>query len=278
MALTDQDFKKLCAFIYEHVGIKMSDVKRTMLEGRLQKRLRVLGLADHRAYCEFLFSAAGQEQELVHMIDVVTTNKTDFFREPAHFNFLAREVLPQLAAQYGRGNGRKIRFWSAGCSTGEEPYTLAMVLREFQEERAQERVDFDIFASDISTRVLEHARRAVYSEERIGPVPPLLRKKYLLRSRDPKSGLVRMGPALRAMLRFGRINFMDEDFGLQERFQVVFCRNVIIYFDKPTQERLMHKFCRHLDRGGYLFLGHSESLHGFDVPLTQVAPTVYRRQ
>ncbi|SDM96984.1 MCP methyltransferase, CheR-type, partial [Geoalkalibacter ferrihydriticus] len=231
-------------------------------------------LADHRAYCEFLFSPAGHAQELVHMIDVVTTNKTDFFREPAHFEFLSQVVLPQL----GRGGNGKIKIWSAGCSTGEEPYTLAMVLREFQETRPEQAGRYEIFASDISTRVLDHARRAVYSEERIAPIPSALRKKYLLRSRDPKASLVRMDATLRALLRFGRINFMDEDFGFQERFQMIFCRNVIIYFDKPTQERLMHKFCRHLDKGGYLFLGHSESLHGFDVPLVQVAPTVYRRQ
>jgi chemotaxis protein methyltransferase CheR len=278
MALTDHDFKRLCGFIYEHVGIKMSDVKRTMLEGRLQKRLRALGLASHRDYCDFLFSAAGQEQELVHMIDVVTTNKTDFFREPSHFEFLSQVVLPEMCNGRGAGHKRKCRIWSAGCSTGEEPYTLAMVLREFQEAQPDPALEGEIFASDISTRVLDHARRAVYSEERIAPIPPALRKKYLLRSRDPKAGLVRMDSSLRALLRFGRINFMDEDFGFQERFQVIFCRNVIIYFDKPTQECLMRKFCRHLDPGGYLFLGHSESLHGFDVPLAQVAPTVYRRQ
>ncbi|WP_305043645.1 CheR family methyltransferase [Geoalkalibacter sp.] len=276
MALTDQDFKRLCGFIYEHVGIKMSDVKRTMLEGRLQKRLRALGLASHRDYCDFLFSAAGQDQELVHMIDVVTTNKTDFFREPSHFDYLSQVVLPEMSRK--RGGKSKVRIWSAGCSTGEEPYTLAMVLREFQESCPEAGIEGEIFASDISTRVLEHARRAVYSEDRIAPIPPALRKKYLLRSRDSRAGLVRMDSSLRTLLRFGRINFMDEDFGFQERFQVIFCRNVIIYFDKPTQERLMRKFCRYLNPGGYLFLGHSESLHGFDVPLAQVAPTVYRRQ
>ncbi|HSH27372.1 MAG TPA: CheR family methyltransferase [Wenzhouxiangella sp.] len=122
-----------------------------------------------------------------------------------------------------------------------------------------------------------HARKAIYAEERIHPIPEPLRRKYLLRSRDRSSGLVRIDSDLRRMLRFGRLNFMDEDFGLRERFHVIFCRNVIIYFDKATQERLMHKFCRHLVPGGYLFLGHSESLHGFHLPLRQVAPTVYQR-
>lgn len=274
MSLSNQDFQRLCSFIYEQVGIKMSDVKRTMLEGRLQKRMRALHIPTHRDYCEFLFSAEGRKQELVHMIDVVTTNKTDFFREPAHFEYLTKVVLPELGQRRSAG---QLKLWSAGCSTGEEPYTLAMVLREFQEAQPHLSGACEILASDISTRVLEHAQRAVYSHDRIGPIPPLLRKKYLLRSRDPKADQVRMDASLRSMLRFRRINFMDEDFGLQEGFQIIFCRNVIIYFDKMTQERLMQKFCRHLHAGGYLFLGHSESLHGFDVPLAQVAPTVYRR-
>lgn len=270
----NHDFQRLCGFIHEQVGIKISDVKRTMLEGRLQKRMRVLGIATHRDYCNFLFSSQGQRQELVHMIDAVTTNKTDFFREPAHFSYLTQQILPEMLSKHA---GSKLKVWSAGCSTGEEPYTLAMVLREFQEAQSQMLRDWDILASDISTRVLEQAQRAVYSEERIVPIATPLRKKYLLRSRDPKASLVRIEPGLRKKMRFRRINFMDEDFGLNESFQIIFCRNVIIYFDKPTQERLMQKFCRHLVPGGYLFLGHSESLHGFDVPLTQVAPTVYCR-
>ncbi len=277
MPLTDQDFRRLCEFIYDHVGIKMTDVKRTMLEGRLQKRMRALSLPSHGSYVEFLFSEEGQRRELVHMIDVVTTNKTDFFREPAHFDFLAGVVLPALIERHGVGRRDKLKVWSAGCSTGEEPYTLAMVLREFDEAHPALRLEPEILATDISTRVLDHARRAVYVEDRIAPIPPPLRRKYLLRSRDPSAEVVRIDGSLRTMLRFGRLNFMDDDFGLRERFHIIFCRNVIIYFDKPTQERLMHKFCRQLAPGGYLFLGHSESLHGFEVPLVQVAPTVYRR-
>ena len=274
MPLMNHDFQRLCGFIHAQVGIKISDVKRTMLEGRLQKRMRVLGIATHRDYCDFLFSVQGQRQELVHMIDAVTTNKTDFFREPAHFNYLTQRILPEMLPKCA---GSEFKVWSAGCSTGEEPYTLAMVLREFLETQPQAMRNWDILASDISTRVLEQAQRAVYSEERIAPIAAHLRRKYLLRSRDSKASLVRIEPGLRKMLRFRRINFMDEDFGLNESFQIIFCRNVIIYFDKPTQEQLMQKFCRHLVSGGYLFLGHSESLHGFSVPLIQVAPTVYRR-
>ena len=278
MALSDRQFSQLSAFIRERAGIKMSDVKRTMLEGRLQKRLRALGMSSHDEYCNFVFSEAGQKQELIHMIDVVTTNKTDFFREPSHFDYLSKVVVPAMTERHGLGGrNNKFKIWSAGCSTGEEPYTLAMVLSELRQAHDGKVPDAEIFATDISTRVLEHARKAIYAEDRIHPIPEALRRKYLLRSRDRSSGLVRIDGELRRMLRFGRLNFMDEDFGLRERFHTIFCRNVIIYFDKPTQERLMHKFCRHLVDGGYLFLGHSESLHGFHLPLRQVAPTVYQR-
>lgn len=276
MELTRQEFQALSQFIYAEIGIKMPEVKRTMLTGRLQKRLRALKLSNYREYCEFLFSREGMESELVHLFDVVTTNKTDFFREPGHFDYLVRETLPELIGR-GIGGRRKVRLWSAGCSTGEEPYTLAMVLSEYREAHPELGFQFDILATDISTRVLDIARRAVYRDDRIDPIPPPLRRKYLLRSKDHQSGLVRIAPEVRQAVRFGRLNFMDDEFGLGEPVDIVFCRNVIIYFDKETQERLMHKFCRHMTAGGYLFLGHSESLHGFDVPLTQIAPTVYRK-
>ncbi len=277
VSLSKTDFQRLCGFIGDQVGIKMSDVKRTMLEGRLQKRMRTLGFASHKEYCEYLFSAQGQERELVHMIDVVTTNKTDFFREPAHFEYLDQVVLPGLIQKGGAGGAHKLKFWSAGCSTGEEPYTLAMVLREFAEKHPAQKIQAEILATDISTRVIEAAKKAIYPHDRVQPIPMPLRRKYLLRSRDRRQETVRIDASLRTMLRFRRLNFMDEDFGLHDRYDVIFCRNVIIYFDKPTQERLMHKFCRNLHSGGYLFLGHSESLHGFQVPLAQVAPTVYRK-
>ena len=278
MVLKDSDFKRLSTFIYTELGIKMPEVKRTMLTGRLQKRLRTLQLGDFSQYCDFLFSREGMQSELVHLFDAVTTNKTDFFREPAHFDFLVHSALPDLIKRTGAGVRRKLTIWSAGCSTGEEPYTLTMVLREMQEQYPQLPLQFDILATDISTRVLEIARRAVYRQERIEPIPQGLRRKYLLRSRDRQSPMVRIVPENRRMVRFGRLNFMDEDFGLRERMDVIFCRNVIIYFDKSTQENLMRKFCRHLQGGGYLFLGHSESLHGFDLPLEQIAPTVYRKR
>jgi len=252
----------------------MPSGKKTMLEGRLAKRMRALGVDTHEEYCQYVFSEEGQHEELIHLLDVVTTNKTDFFREPTHFDFLTSKVLPELMRSRSVGIRRKLRLWSAGCSTGEEPYTLAMVLSDFAE--ATPGFGYSIFATDICTRVLEKARKAVYEKRLIAPVPMMMRKKYLLKSKDKSSTLVRIAPEQRTQITFGRLNLMDEEFEWPEPMDIIFCRNVIIYFDKPTQERLMNKFCRYLKPGGYLFLGHSESLHGYDVPLEQVAPTVYR--
>ena len=212
---------------------------------------------------------------MVHLINVITTNKTDFFREPSHF-YLSDPNSPANTSESAKLHGRNsLKIWSAGCSTGEEPYTLAMVLAEVQAN--QPRFKFDILATDISTRVLDIARRAVYPMGLIAPVTPIFRKKYLLKGVNKKNPQVRIVPELRKRVRFGRLNFMDEDFGLPEMVDIIFCRNVIIYFDKETQEKLMVKFCRYLNQGGYLFLGHSESLHGYDTPLVQVAPTIYRK-
>ena len=275
MDLNSRDFQRLSGFIYDELGIKMPEAKRSMLTGRLGKRLRALSLGSFGDYCDFLFSPEGQEQEMVHLINAVTTNKTDFFREPSHFDYLVHQALPELRRCGLLTAGHKLKLWSAGCSTGEEPYTLAMALAEVQAQSPG--FGFEILATDISTRVLEVARRAVYPLERIDPVPSALKGKYLLKNRDRNNPMVRIVPELRSRVSFGRLNFMADSFGLREPVDIIFCRNVIIYFDKPTQERLMTKFCRHLRAGGYLFLGHSESLHGYDVPLTQVAPTVYRK-
>lgn len=273
--LNSRDFQQLSAFIYSQLGIKMPASKITMLSGRLAKRLRALKFGSFQSYCEFLFSDQGQEQEMVHLINAVTTNKTDFFREPSHFAYLVDSALPVLQSLNTFNNRRPLRIWSAGCSTGEEPYTLAMVLSEVRER--QPGFAFEIIATDISTRVLDVARRAVYPMERIEPVSMVHRKKYLLKGKDRRNPEVRIVPEVRRTVRFGRLNFMVDDFGLPEMVDIIFCRNVIIYFDKDTQERLMCKFSRYLNPNGYLFLGHSESLHGYDTPFVQIAPTVYRK-
>ena len=274
-AMKDHDFQQFSAFIHELVGIQLPRAKKVMLEARLQKRLKTLGIGTFEEYRRYVFSPEGQAAELIHLIDVVTTNKTDFFREPGHFDFLTRNALPKIVKHRGTVFSEPLRVWSAGCSSGEEPYTLAMVLAEFAAEHRDFR--FSILASDISTRVLETARKAIYPEERTSDIPLNVKKKYLLRSKDRSSQLVRICPQLRSRIAFRRINFMDGDLGISEKMDIIFCRNVIIYFDKAMQQNLMEKFHRQLRPGGYLFLGHSETLNGLDVDFAAVGSTVYRK-
>lgn len=275
--LSEKEFGRLSEYIRSELGIKMPLSKKTLLESRLQKRLRHLGISSFGEYCDYVFSPAGLGGELIHMIDLVTTNKTDFFREPHHFEFLVSSVLPELVRERGAGVREPLMAWSAGCSTGEEPYTLSMVLSEFGGMYPGLGFDYSILASDISTRVLEIAGKGIYPEDRVTPVAMNLRKKYLLRSRDKANELVRIVPELRSKVRFRRINFMDEDFGFREPIDILFCRNVVIYFDKPTQEKLMRKFNDCMRPGSFLFIGHSETLSGFGLPLEKVATSVYRK-
>ncbi|NGZ29015.1 MAG: protein-glutamate O-methyltransferase [Magnetococcales bacterium] len=274
--LSDKDFQKLSEFIYDQCGIKMPPSKKTMLEARMQKRLRTLGMSSFREYCNWVLDPVASDNELINFIDIVTTNKTDFFREPSHFEYLVSTAIPEMVRGEGAGVRRKLMVWSAGCSTGEEPYTLCMVLSEFAERYPGLNFDYSILATDISTRVLEKAASAIYEGEKTDPIPMNLKKKYLLRSKDRTQNLVRIVPELRSKVRFRRINFMDSEFGLREKMDVIFCRNVIIYFDRPTQERLINKFCRNLIPGGYLMVGHSETLNSLNVPVVQVSPTIYR--
>ncbi len=273
--LSQELFSRLSDFIYRESGIKMPLTKKTMLEARLQKRLRSMGLTSYDEYCSYLFSPEGIANELVHMIDVVTTNKTDFFREAQHFEYLIEHVLPSLVQSRGAGIRRPFMAWSAACSSGEEPYTLAMVLDQFS--RRARGFTFQVLGTDISTRVLETARDGIYHEERIEQIPLELRSSYFMKSRDRSRKLVRVVPELRAHVKFRRLNFMEEDFGMREKMDVVFCRNVLIYFDRPTQEAVINRICGHLHSGGYLFTGHSETINGMKVPLTPVANTVSRR-
>ena len=273
--LSQELFLRLSDFIYRESGIKMPLTKKTMLEARLQKRLRSMGLTSYDEYCSYLFSPEGIANELVHMIDVVTTNKTDFFREAQHFEYLIEHVLPGLVQSRGAGIRRPFMAWSAACSSGEEPYTLAMVLDQFS--RRARGFTFQVLGTDISTRVLETARDGIYHEERIEQIPLELRRSYFMKSRDRSRKLVRVVPELRAHVKFRRLNFMEEDFGMREKMDVVFCRNVLIYFDRPTQEAVINRICGHLHSGGYLFTGHSETINGMKVPLTPVANTVSRR-
>jgi len=274
--MSDKDFVRLSEFILDSCGIKLPPAKKTMLEGRLRKRLRALGIESFERYCEFLFSLKGSQSEYIHMIDAITTNKTDFFREPDHFDYLSDRILPELVSLYGIGSRKRLNVWSAACSTGEEPYTLAMVLSEFAEKCPA--FNFSILATDISTAVLKKAKSGIYEHDRVLPIPMMLRKKYLLKSKEKAKGLVRIAPQLRNSVRFGRLNFLEEKYGIDEPMAIVFCRNALIYFDRPTQEKLVNRLSQHLMPGGYLFVGHSESLHNMDLPLVQTSTTIYRKK
>jgi len=267
------DYTRLCGLIYEKAGIRLGSEKKTMLEVRIKRRLKALDLNSYDQYCAYLFGREGLKEELVSLIDVVTTNKTDFFREPGHFNFLVETALPELTPR--EGAGRPLLIWSAGCSTGEEPYTLAIVLSEYALTHPGFR--FRILATDISTRVLETAEMGVYSKDAAGPIPAALKRKYLMTSRAPGSDRVRVVPELRRLIEFRRLNFMDADYGMTEKADAIFCRNVIIYFDRETQERVLQKLSRQLVPRGYMFVGHAETLHDMNLALVPVAPALYRR-
>lgn len=273
--LTGKDFKRLALFIHERLGIKVPDFKRSMVESRLRKRLNVLGMKSYTQYCDFLFSGQGMDQELAEFTDVITTNKTDFFREPHHFKFIQEKALPDLIERTQAGMTRKLMAWSCACSRGDEPYTLAMVLSNYGE--TFKRFDFSILATDISTRMLETAVKGIYDESIVDPVPLEYKKKYLLKSKDRTRQVVRIKPELRKKINFHRLNLMDSNFGLNHPMDILFCRNVIIYFDKPTTEKLIVKLCDNLIPGGYLFMGHSELLDINRYPLVPVAPTIYQK-
>jgi chemotaxis protein methyltransferase CheR len=267
--LEDKEFKRLSAFITEELGIKMPEVKRTMLQSRLQKRLNDIQKSSFKEYLDFVFSREGDAERTV-MMDIVTTNKTDFFREPGHFEYMTETMLPEYAVFTKKP---VLKVWSAGCSSGEEPYTLAIVLSEFKEKCKD--FDFHITATDISTRMLQKAETAIYAEERVAPVSENLKKKYLLKSKNLQSRTVRIIPELRTKVNFGMLNFMDDDYQVNGLFDVIFCRNVLIYFDRQTQEAVINKLCTKLKPGGYFYLGHSESITNFKVPLKQIKSTIF---
>lgn len=271
--LSDEEFGRLSSFIYKECGIKLPPIKKVMLQSRLQKRLRYLKLPSFAEYIKYLFSPEGIDSELIHMLDVVSTNKTDFFREYAHFEFITDTLLPALGKEY---LGKKtFKVWSAGCSSGEEPYSLAMALFEYA--RKNNGFDFSIWATDISTRMLQIAANAVYEEEKVQNVPLSLKKRYMLKSKNRENPTVKMAPHVRQKVRFARLNLMDQTYAVPDTYDVIFCRNVLIYFDKPTQQEVINKLCAKLRKGGYLFLGHSESILNMKVPIKQVRPTIHLR-
>lgn len=275
ITLSDKDFQRLSTFIEATSGIQMPLSKKSMLTARIQKRLRLLKLHSFTDYVDSVLDPHDTTQELIHFLDIVTTNKTDFFREPNHFTFLTETAMPTLM-KTGVGISRPLHIWSAPCSTGEEPYTMAMVIKEFAAQHNGYKAN--ILGTDLSTRALQHAENAVYDMEKAEPVPLALKQNYMLKSKDRSTKQVRMKQEIRDMVRFQHLNFMDNEYRISNPMEIIFCRNCLIYFDRPTAEKIVNKLCRHLVPGGYLLIGHSETLNRLQVPVVQIAPTIYQLQ
>ncbi len=271
--LTDQQFRKLSRFIHEGFGIKMPEVKKVMLQCRLQKRLRKLQIPTFKEYIDFVFSEDGKANEVIHLIDVVSTNKTDFYREADHFEYMTEVVLPELS---GRVSSRKpLKIWSAGCSSGEEVYTIAFTVNNFRDEHNY--FDYQVVGTDISSDILTRANNAVYKEEKTAIIPMSVKRKYLLKSKDRVKPTVKVKPEIRKKTTFFRLNFMDRHYNVPDDFHIIFCRNVLIYFNREVQYMVLQKLCNKLVPGGYLFLGHSESIANMKLPLERIKPTVFKK-
>lgn len=275
-SLHQADFEELREFVYQQTGINLGPEKKVMVEGRLRKRMRLLNLPTYHDYLQFLFSAHGIKSELDPFINAITTNKTDFFREEKHFVYLINCALPEISASRPRGYQQKqYSLWSAGCSSGEEPYTLGIVLSELAER--DQAVTYSLCATDISTEMLQVASKGVYDFERVQDIPLPLLKKYFLRGKGSHEGYVRIDARLRELIKFYRINLLSIPKDFHAPFDVIFCRNVLIYFDRQTQRRVVQNMLEYLRPGGYLFIGHSETLSGLDLPLIRATSTVYKK-
>ncbi len=272
--LSVRDFKRVSELVGSKVGIKLPEVKRTLVEGRLRKRMRAMGFSKLRDYCRWMFDFEGLDQELAHLIDVVTTNKTDFFREPDHYDSLERLIVPDLLRR--REPNPRIKIWSAACSNGAEAYSAAMVLEDMVRELRSFR--YAVLGTDVSGTVLSQARRAVYASEWMDPVPSAMRSRYVMRARHPaQRPEVRIAPEIRRQVAFRHLNLIDESYPIDRDVDVIFLRNVLIYFEKPVQEQVITRLLGHLRTGGYLILGHSESMIGNGFDLNQIAPATFQK-
>lgn len=264
--LTDAQFNKVKDLIYRECRICLKSGKEALVRARLTKRLRALSMRSFGEYIDYLENE-GNQMELSSMVDVMTTNKTSFFREIDHFHFLRDSVLPKLRS-------RKIRLWSAGCSSGEEPFTLAMVLSESLPDLDLR--DALILATDISSQMVKQTKSAVYSEEKLTTLPKSFLNRYFVKIRSNGAGAYQLSPAIRKMVRPAKLNLMDL-WPMKGPFDVIFCRNVMIYFDTQTQAKLVNRFWDLLGPGGYLFVGHSEGLSSIQHKFQYQQPAVYKK-
>jgi len=266
-------FNRFQQLIYQESGIWLGEHKHALLTGRLARRLRLLGLGSMNEYIQ-LVTQPDQQHERAVMIDCITTNQTHFFREPRHFDFLALQVFPEWQRQAESGTRPKhLRIWSAGCSSGEEPYSLAMLLaKHFSAEQGWE---LEILATDICTRVLEKARAAVYPIEKAKEIPTDLLRAYMLKGRGDQKDVMKVNPELHRLVRFARVNLHADSYPIMGSFDLILCRNVLIYFDQRSKEKVMAGILQHLSPAGFLIVGHSEHLGSTSPLLKTVAPTVY---
>ncbi|MGH2397226.1 MAG: CheR family methyltransferase [bacterium] len=271
--LTNQEFTLFQTLIHRKAGIYLSPAKKTLLEGRLNKRLRELGLNSFGDYYRLVIEER-DGAELVHLLDRISTNETHFFREPRQFSFVEQRVFPEWTSQAASGmRSRRIRVWSAGCSTGEEPYSIAMTLWErFPPSAGWE---IEILATDLSTRALDVARTAVWPITKAKEIPPGYLKRFMLKGTRTQEGKMKAGPEIRSIVRFERLNLNDEAYPVTGLFDLIFCRNVLIYFDAQSRVRVIHRLLNHLAPSGYLFVGHAESLNAVTDRVQPVMPTVY---
>ncbi len=268
---SEQDFQRVRRIIGDIAGISLADGKRELVYSRLSRRLRQRGLQRFEDYCNLLETHEDTD-EMGEFVNALTTNLTSFFREAHHFDYLARELLPALvrAGQFG---SRRLRIWSAGCSTGEEPYSIAMVVRESLPSVGW---NVKILATDLDSNVLATAERGVYDASRIKDLPEARVRRWFQKGRGAQAGQVRVASALRELITFRRLNLM-EDWPMRGPFDIVFCRNVVIYFDKPTQRILFDRFANALTEAGHLFVGHSESLFKVTERFAPLGKTIYQR-
>jgi len=265
--LTEREFGKISRLAYEKFGLELKPGKQQLVSARLGKKVRAAGCSSFDEYYESVVADSTGES-LIELIDALTTNFTDFMREPAHFEFLRQEALARWLKR------ERVRIWSTACSTGEEPYSIAFALLDALGNAGRPRLE--IVATDISSRALEHAQRGVYPAARLANLPAAWQRSYFLRGEGKWQGSYRVKPEVAALVRFRRLN-LNESFSHPEPFSVILCRNVMIYFDRPTQQRLVRQLASQLEPGGYLLIGHSESLTAIDHPLSYVRPTIYRR-
>lgn len=272
--LNDHDYHEIAAFVHGRTGINLFDGKKELIQARLSKRLRALGFDNFTSYVKFALND-GESGEVLFFLDALATNLTSFFREPQHFHFLAKKFLPELESQRRQQRSRRLRLWSAACSSGEEAYTMAMVVLENSPYLGRGG-DFKILGTDLSTKVLAVARKGLYTADRVSAIPPAALRAFFQKGQGRFSGWYRVRDELRELCTFSRLNLMD-DWPFKQRFDAVFCRNVMIYFDKPTIAKLVGRIHNILEPGGCLFIGHSESLSGIQHPFQYVDASLYRK-